>query len=39
MNPFSAKKSKTNLKFGKSFHLLVELIETNLLMYNIKDLG
>ena len=31
---FSAINSKTNLKFE-----FVELVETNLLMYNIKDLG
>ena len=33
---FLVNNSKTNLKFDKSF---VELVETNPLMYNIKDLG
>ena len=39
-NLFSAKNSKTNPKFEKkAFHNFVELVETNPLMYNVKDLG
>ena len=34
---FSAINSKTNLKLA--FHCFVELVETNPLMYNIKDFG
>ena len=37
---FSTINSKTNSKFEKkTFHYFVELIETNLLISNIKDLG
>ena len=34
---FSARISKTNLKFEKAFYWFVELVETNPLIYNIED--
>ena len=35
---FSVKNSKMNSKFEKkAFHQFVELVETNLMMYNMKD--